>query len=112
MYSLAPAWIAAGVGRGPAGDHRHRDVFGFKPRDQIADVDRNLDHQEIGAAPGAQHAQCHLGAIRMGDGRAFFHGELGGERELAVESADDQEAHVSDSLFLVTGRAKRVGNGE
>jgi hypothetical protein len=48
----------------------------------------------------------------MGDGRAFFHGELGGERELAVESADDQEAHVSDSLFLVTGRAKRVGNGE
>ncbi len=83
----------ARVGRGAAGDHRHGDVLGFEPRDQIADVDRDLDHQQVGAAAGAQHAQRHLGAIGMRDGRALFHGEFGGERELPAQRSDDQEAH-------------------
>src|SRR4051794_9983270 len=36
----------------------------------------------------------------MGDGRALVHGELGGERELAAQRSDDQEAHgLSPSFF-------------
>jgi hypothetical protein len=90
----------ARVGRGPAGDHRYRDVLGFQPRDQVADVDRDFDHQQIGAAPGAQHAQRHLGVFGMRNGRALFHGEFGGKRELPAQRADDQEAHVSVSSFV------------
>ena len=83
----------ARVGRHAARDHRHGDVLGLEPRDQIADVDRDLDHQQVGAAAGAQHAQRHLGVVRVGDARALVHGELGGERELAAQRSDDQEAH-------------------
>ena len=74
-------------------------MLGFEPRDQIADVDRDLDHQQVGAAAGAQHAQRHLGAVGMRDGRALVHGELGGERELAAQRSDDQEAHGFSSFF-------------
>ena len=43
----------ARVGRSAAGDHRNGDVLGLEPRDQIADVDRDLDQQQVSAAPGA-----------------------------------------------------------
>ena len=70
MYSFAPAWMAATAARASvrdaAGDDRHGDVLGFEPRDQVADVDRDLDHQQVGAAAGAQHAQRHLGVVRRG----------------------------------------------
>jgi hypothetical protein len=48
----------------------------------------------------------------MGDGRALFHGEFGGKRELAVESADDQEAHRFKSFFVFSCRGERMANSE
>ena len=63
-------------------------------------------------APIAPGQHVHTQNCGMGDGRALFHGELGGERELAVEGADDQEAHVLSSLSLVTSGVWRIANGE
>ena len=84
----------ARIGGGAAGDDRRMNVLGFEASDQIADVDGDVDHQEVGAASGAQHRE-RLGDIRgMGDQRALVHRELGRGGELAVERADDQKAHL------------------
>ncbi len=84
----------ARVGRGAAGDDRRVDVLGLEPGHQLADVDRNVDHQKVRAATGAQHGE-RLGDIRgMGDQRALVHRDLGRGGELAVKRADDQKAHL------------------
>ena len=41
------------IGRGATGDDRHGDVLGLHPRDEIANIHRDFDHQQIGAAAGA-----------------------------------------------------------
>ena len=79
----------ARVGRGAACDHRHGDVLGLEPRNQVADIDRDLDHQQVGTAARAQDAQRDLGIVRVGDGRALVHRELGGKRELAAQRSDN-----------------------
>ena len=103
MYSLAPAWIAATAARAsvevPQATTGTTMCSASMPGDQIANVDRDLDQQEVGAAPGPQHAQCDFGVVRMGNGCALLHGELCRERKLAVECSDDQEAHGSLSSF-------------
>ena len=98
MYSLAPAWMAATAARAsvavPQATIGAWICSSFEAGDQVANVDRDVDHQEIGAAPGAQHGE-RLGDVRgMGDHRALVHRELGRGGELAVERADDQEAHI------------------
>ena len=90
----------AGVGGGAAGDDRRVDVLGFEPVHELADVDRDIDHQQIGAAAGAQHGE-RLGDVGgVGDRGALIHRDLGRGGELAVERADDQEPH---GLFLLPG---------
>ena len=98
----------AGVGRGAAGDDRGMDAFGLERRDQSADVDRDIDHQQVGAAARAQHGE-RLAAVRgVGDERALVHRDLGRGGELAIECADDQKAHeVSPVLCLVHATARR-----
>jgi hypothetical protein len=76
-----------------AGDERHVDAFGIEPRHQIADVEGNIHHQQIGAAAGAQDRERLLVRVGVGDRGALVHGELGGGGELALKRADDQEAH-------------------
>ena len=70
MYSLAPAWMAATAARASlrdaAGDDRHVDALGVEPRDQVADVERDVDHQQVGAAAGAQHGERLLDRRRRG----------------------------------------------
>ncbi len=83
----------ARVGTGPAGDDRHVDVLVLEPRHEVADIDRDVDHQQVGAAPRAQDAKGLLDVFGMGDGRALLHRELGREGELPFQRADDQEAH-------------------
>src|SRR5438067_6046791 len=56
----------------------------------------------------------------MGDGRALVHGELGGERKLAAQRSDDQQAHGRGPSFFPrpaergegAERAKRSEAGE
>ena len=83
----------ARVGAGPASDDRHVDVLMLEPRDQVADVDADIHHEEVGAAAGPQHAQRLLDILGVGDGGAFVDRELGRERQLTLERPDDQEAH-------------------
>jgi hypothetical protein len=73
-----------------AGRHEHGAMHGVF---QFADGDRDIDHEQIGAAPGAQHGKRLRDIRGMGDGRAAVHRELGRGGELASERADDQEAH-------------------
>ena len=83
----------AGVGGGAAGDDRGVNVLGFEPLHQVADVDCDIDHQQIGAAARTQHGDG-LRVIRgMSDGRALVHRDLGRGGELAIERANDQKAH-------------------
>ena len=68
-------FLGAGVDRGDrgarvvgdaAGDDRHMDVLGLQADDERADVDCDVDHEQVGAAAGAQHAQRLLGGLRRG----------------------------------------------
>ena len=83
----------AGVVAGPAGDDRHGDALGFEAEHEIADVERDIDHQQVGAAAGAQHRERLLDRFGMGDAGALLHRELGRGGELTLERSDDQEAH-------------------
>ena len=103
----------AGVGGGAAGDDRRVDVLGFKRDHQLADGDGDVDHQQVGAAAGAQHGQ-RLSDIRgMGHRRALVHRDLGRGGELAIEGANDQEPHVaSPSPIQPSDCRPRLTNGE
>jgi hypothetical protein len=79
----------ARIGGGAASNDRRVNVLGFEPGDEVADVDRDIDHQKIRAAPGAQHRK-RLGDIGgVSDRRALIHRDLGRGGELAVERAND-----------------------
>ncbi len=70
MYSLAPAWMAATAAR--ASLLTPQATIGTAMRsassrsDQVADVERDVDHQQVGAASGAQHVERLLDRIRRG----------------------------------------------
>ena len=102
-------FLGAGVDRGDrgagvvldaAGDDRHVDVLELEPRDQVADVDRDLDHQQVGALPERSTASAWSMRFGVGDGGAAVHRDLGRGGELALERADDQKSHGS-LLFLL-----------
>ena len=76
-----------------AGDDRHVDALGVESRHQVADVEGDVHHQQVGAAAGAQHGERLLVAFGVSDAGALVHRELGRGGELAAERADDQESH-------------------
>ncbi len=90
----------AGVVAHAAGHDRHRDALRFEPLHQVADVQRHVDHQQIGAASRSQHRQGLVDAFGVGDARALLHRELGRGGKLALEAADDQEAHGSVPFLI------------
>ena len=73
-----------------AGDDRHMDAFGVEALDEVADIERDVDHQQVGAATGAQHGERLLVAFGVGDGGALVHRDLARGGELPSECADDQ----------------------
>ena len=83
----------AGVAGDAAGDDGDVDVFGLEPDHQVADVERDVDQQQVGALAAAQHAHRLLVVLRMGHGGAIVHGDLGGGRELALQCANDEKPH-------------------
>jgi hypothetical protein len=70
------------------------DMFGLQCAHQLADGDGDIDHQQVGAAPGAQHRQRLRDVGGVGHRGALVHRQLGGSGELAAESANDQKPHV------------------
>jgi hypothetical protein len=103
----------ARVVAGAAGHDRHVDVLGLQALHQVADVERDIGHDQVRAAAGAQHRQRLGDRIRMGDGGALVHRELGRGGELTFEGPDDQEAHGEVLVFVALGfREWRIANGE
>ena len=97
-YSRAPAWIAATAAR--ASVEVPQATIGVRMRSassaatNLRDRQRDIDHQQVGAL-GAQHRQRLVEAFGMGHVRAVGDGDLGGRDELALETADNDEAHGS-----------------
>jgi len=82
------------------------DVLGLQPDHQVADVEGDVDQQQVGALAAAQHGHRLVEALRMGDGSAIVHGDLGGGRELALQGANDEKPH--DVLLFVRSRSFRA----
>ncbi len=78
------------------------NVFGFQPHHQVADVEGDIDQQQVGALAAAQHPHRLFVVLRMGDGSAIVHGDLGGCRKLALQCANDEKPH--DILLFVCSR--------
>ena len=97
----------AGVVADAAGDDRHVNVFGLEPHHEVADVEADVDQQQVGALAAAQHAHRLLVVLRMGDGSAIVHGDLGGGRELALQCANDEKPH-DNLLFVCSCRSRAV----
>lgn len=96
----------AGVVVDAAGDHRHVEALGLERRHELAHVERDVDHDEVGAAAGAQRPHRLLDAFGVGDGGAAVHRDAGRDGELALQMADDGEAHGALlSLCFKPGRA-------
>ena len=85
----------AGIVGDAAGDDRHVDVLGLEPHHEVADVEGDVDQQQVGALAAAQHAHRLFVVLGMGHGRAVLHGDLGGGGELALQGADDEKPHVN-----------------
>ena len=56
----------AGVGADAAGHHRDVDALGLEPHHQGADVEVDVDHQQVGALAAAQQRHRLLDAPRHG----------------------------------------------
>jgi hypothetical protein len=76
------------------------DVFGFEPYHQIADIDSDIDQQQVGAPPAAQHGHGLGGRFGVCHRCALVHGDLGGGGELTLEGSDNQEAHFPAPLVF------------
>ena len=99
MYSLAPARIAATAARAlfsmPQATIGTWMCSSSSFATRSRDVERDLDHHQVGAAAGAQHRQRLVDAFGVGDGCAAVHRDLGRGGELALERADDEKSHGS-----------------
>ncbi len=93
---------SAGVVGDAAGDDRYMDVLGLEPHHQVADVESDIDQQQVGALAAAQYPHRLFVVLRMGDGSAVVHGDLGGGRELALQCANDEKPH--GNLLFVCSR--------
>ena len=84
----------AGIGLDAAGDDRHMNALCFKFRDQLRDVAGDVDHQQIGAAAGAQHLHCGDDIFSVGNGRPAIDRDFGRRHQLSVQRTNDQEPHL------------------
>ena len=76
-----------------AGHDRDMDALGVEPVHQVADIEGDVDHQQVGAAAGAQHGERLLVAVGVGDAGALVQRDFARGGELASKRTDDQESH-------------------
>ena len=82
------------------------DVLGLEPHHEVADVEADVDQQQVGALAAAQHVHRLFDGFGVGDRCAIIHRDLGGGRELALQGADDEKPH--ECLLLVWSRESRA----
>jgi hypothetical protein len=75
-----------------------------RPHHQVADVEGDIDQQQVGALAAAQHRHRLFRTLGMSHRGAVVHGDLGGGRELPLQGADDEKPHVH---LLLVCRARR-----
>jgi hypothetical protein len=95
---------SAGIVGDAAGDDRGVDVLGLEPHYEVADVEGDVDQQQVGTLAAAQHAHRLLVILCVGHGGAVLHRDLGGGGELALQCANDEKPHVS--LLSVCARCR------
>jgi hypothetical protein len=108
-YSFAPALIArtaAAASADPAGDDGNVDALRLEGQDQGADIEVDIDHDQVGASSAAQRVHAGRDIVDLRDLGAAGDGDLCGSRDLAAERADDEETHASAPG---SGRALRRG---
>jgi hypothetical protein len=86
------------IGVDAAGHHRHPDPLGLVGGDQARDVERVVDHQQVGPLPGPQRVGRGFARFDVRDLGPGVHRHFHGDRELSVQFSDDQEAHRSISV--------------
>ena len=110
-------FLGAGVDRGDrgagvvgdaAGHDRHVDVLGFQPHHQVADVEGDVDQQQVGALAAAQHGHRLFDRFGVGHRSPVVHRDLGGGRELALQCANDEKPHFLSPVRLFAPFAARV----
>ena len=87
----------------PAGDDRHVNVLGLEPHYQIADVQGDINQQEVRSLAATQHPHGLFVVVRVRHGRAVVHRDLGGGRKLALQCANDEKPH--GNLLFVCSRS-------
>ncbi len=75
-----------------AGDDGRTDALRFQRADEVGDGERDVDHDQVGAL-GAQDGEALVDVVGLDYARAAGHGDAGGRRQLAVQPADDEQAH-------------------
>ena len=98
----------AGVVGDAAGHDRHVDVLGFEPHHQVADVEGDVDQQQVGALAAAQHGHRLFDRLGVGHRCPVFHRDLGRGRELALQCANDEKPHFLSPVRLFAPFAARV----
>ena len=68
-------------------------MLGVEPCIQVTDVEADIDHQKIGATPGAEHSERLLVALGVRNAGTLFHCKLGCGGELTAERADNEKSH-------------------
>jgi hypothetical protein len=76
-----------------AGDDRRNDALLLHRVDEALDVLVNVDHHDVGAAPGAQQLHGFRRILRVQDLGALVEGDLCCGGKLAREISDDQNTH-------------------
>jgi hypothetical protein len=75
----------------------------FEPQYEAANIDRNIDYQEVGCAVRTQHRHNGANAICMDRGCAFVHGDLRRRGERAIAGSDGQQPHARPPSGLRIG---------
>ncbi len=97
---------STGIGGDAAGDDRHMNVLCFQPHHEIADIQRNIDQQEIRAFAAADNAHCLLAVLGVGHRCTAFHGDFGRRGELPFQGTDNEKPH---GILLLKARTIRGG---
>jgi hypothetical protein len=82
---------------------RDGDALQLVSLDQGADIQTDIDHEQIGPTAGPQITCSLFDRVHVSDLGSAVHGDLGGGGQLSTEAADDQYAHRLVSLHLLGG---------
>ena len=91
FVALAAARAAA------AGDDLDMDAFGLQRLDHAADVQLDVDHDQIGALAGAERRHRFVDVVDLSDLGTARERDLAGGADVTRKRSDDEKTHISNS---------------